>query len=348
MAVTMLAKGPRLLALDALRALAILLVIGHHAAYRFPGSKDDIVAAFLRSVGWIGVDVFFALSGFLIVRILIRDAAAHDLSGFVRRRFYRIVPIFVVALAVFVAAALLTGQERDLLPRMWMPALFLNGWMIPFFGVDSVPYIVAWSLSVEEFAYVVLGICAIWARPGLWRGVVAFLVVAIVLRWLVVLAGWFDSQYLYFFVPARLDAIAFGGLGALGVYDRFVRHRHCAWVAGLSTIGLMIGFQWSAGIGGWFLPTLGYALFGLSCAVWVACLAQPGKHHSGGGGCLHWLRRSAKCPTSSTSFIFSCWRESGWLQVGWVSNCISGPPWRSPSCFASSSPECPGICLSIR
>ena len=265
------AENPRLLALDAVRALAILLVIGHHAAYRFIGSKDDVVAAFLRSVGWIGVDVFFALSGFLIVRILLRDAAAHDIAGFFCRRFYRIVPIFAVALVVFAIGALITGQESGILHRLWMPALLLNGWLIPFFGVDQVQYVVAWSLSVEEFAYIVLGLCALASRKSLWRGVVTFLLIAVMVRWSVLASHAFKAEYLYYFVPARLDAIAFGGLGAFGVYDRLLRYRYCSWLAGLTTVGLMVAFQWTP-VNGWVLPGIGYSVFGLVCGIWVSSL----------------------------------------------------------------------------
>lgn len=267
--------------LDALRALAILLVIGHHAAYRFFGSKEDAVAALLRNVGWIGVDIFFALSGFLIVKILVRDSAGGDLRGFFRRRFFRIVPVFVVALCVFTVASLVSGKELSLLPRLWVPALFLNGWLIPFLGVDNVPYVLAWSLSVEEFSYFLLAVFALWKTRGLRAGVLIFILVALSVRWGVLFTDAFAPESLYYFVPARLDAIAFGGLGALGAYSRVVSASWVRWCAGLTTLLMIVCFQWSGGISGIFLPAVGYAVFGLSCAVWVTSLAQKGKHHEG-------------------------------------------------------------------
>jgi peptidoglycan/LPS O-acetylase OafA/YrhL len=269
----------RLQALDALRALAILLVIGHHAAYRFSGSKDDVVAALLRSVGWIGVDIFFAISGFLIVRILIRDSAAGDLKGFFRRRAYRIVPIFALALLAFVVAALLTGRDADLLHRLWIPALFLNGWMIPLVGVEGVPYVLAWSLSVEEFAYLALAAFALCGHRGLWAGVLTFVLVALVVRWGVLASGTFAPESLYYFVPARLDAIGFGGLGALGAYGYAASGQFSRRWCGAATLLMIVCFQWSGGIGSTFLPAAGYAAFGFVCALWVTGLAEPGKHH---------------------------------------------------------------------
>lgn len=267
-------RGDRIQTLDAVRSIAILLVIGHHAAYRFSGSNLDPIAALLRSVGWIGVDIFFALSGFLIVRILVKDSSSGDVTGFFVRRFWRIVPLYVVALFVFAAGTMLTGLDAQLLSRIWIPALLLNGWAIPLLGIDGVPYLIAWSLSVEEFSYLVFGLAALALSRGLVVAVCLFLIVANGLRWSTLALDLFEPSYLYFFVPARLDAIAFGGLGALGFYRSLTNKAWCGPVAGWMTLLLVVLFQWAGGIGGWFLPAFGYALFGFSCGVWVTCLAH--------------------------------------------------------------------------
>lgn len=258
--------------LDAVRGIAILLVFGYHASFRFAAGASDPVAAFLGSMGWIGVDVFFALSGFLIVSILMRDARAADMAGFFRRRFFRIVPIFVVAMAVYSAGSFFTGADIQNVERLWIPALFLNGWLIPVFGVNEVPFTITWSLSVEEFAYLALGLAA-WGSPGRLRAMVlAFIVVAVAVRLTVLASNWFPAELLYYFVPARLDAIAFGGLGALGYYSGFLSARRATMAAGLATLGLMIAFYWARSEP-WFLPVIGYSLFGLACGAWVTGLA---------------------------------------------------------------------------
>ncbi|HEX6407837.1 MAG TPA: acyltransferase, partial [Gemmatimonadales bacterium] len=90
-------------ALDGLRGVAILLVMGYHILETFPGGPEvpDLVTR-LASVGWIGVDLFFVLSGFLITGILYDTKGS---PGFFRnfyiRRVLRIFPLYYGFLALF-------------------------------------------------------------------------------------------------------------------------------------------------------------------------------------------------------------------------------------------------------
>lgn len=263
----------RLEALDAVRAVAILLVIGHHAAQRFVVSPGDPVAGVFKRGGWIGVDMFFALSGFLIACILLRDAGRNDVGGFFLRRAFRILPLLGVAIATYAAGVVVTGFESELLSRLWISGLMLTGWAIPWLGIDGIPYTITWSLSVEEFAYLVLGLAAWRSRGTLRLAVVIFLLVAIATRAVVVAGDVFPLDRLYFFVPARLDAIAFGSLGAFGAYAWLLRHRAAAWVAGALTVLMVVSFS-RFSIGSEFLPLVGYGVFGLVCAMWVTALAS--------------------------------------------------------------------------
>lgn len=262
----------RLDVLDAVRGVAILLVVGYHASFRFATHPLDPAAGFLASMGWIGVDVFFALSGFLIVSILARDSRAGDIRGFFRRRFFRIVPIFLAAIAVYAVGSYVTGADFENFGRLWIPALLLNGWLIPVLGVEDVPFTITWSLSVEEFAYLALGLAALASHSRLRSMVLAFVVVAVAVRLTVLAANLFPVELLYYFVPARLDAIAFGGLGALGYYARFLKARSATLAAGAATFGLILAFHWTKSEP-WLLPSVGYTLFGLVCGAWVTGLA---------------------------------------------------------------------------
>jgi peptidoglycan/LPS O-acetylase OafA/YrhL len=201
----------RIAALDMLRAVAVFLVIGYHTAWRFQPDASDALALTLKRGGWIGVDIFFAISGFMITTVLLRDAG--DVRGFFVRRFYRIFPVFIVAIVAFAIATVATAGASSL-GLMWSPALLLNGWTIPFFGRDAIPYTITWSLSVEETAYLILGLACV-AGPRMVRlALLTFVVTAPLVRIVVLTTQAFAPQDLYFFVPARLDSIALGGLAA--------------------------------------------------------------------------------------------------------------------------------------
>ena len=134
-------------ALDVLRCLAILLVLGFHVPYyRVWGL-----------VGWVGVDLFFVLSGFLISSLLFREFQATGkiaFRRFVLRRGFKIWPSFYVLLAI--TSLLLSRQHPFPLGGVVANALFLQNyffqhspWHLGLMGH-------AWSLAVEEHFYIVL------------------------------------------------------------------------------------------------------------------------------------------------------------------------------------------------
>lgn len=270
-------QNRRLVSLDMLRALAVTLVLGHHTAFRFRPDDGDVFAEVFKNTGWIGVDIFFVISGFMITKVLMRDRG--DITGFFRRRFFRIVPIFAVAILVFVVASFATGMNADVIHRVWSPALLLNGWTIPYFGYDGVPYTIAWSLSVEETAYVLMGLASLAGLAGLRWMILAMFAVGPVTRILAMQTGSIDLFDLYFFVPARLDAIAFGGLAALGVFDRLAARRWMVWISGAGVLGLILSFQ-VVRIDEPFMPLVGYSIFSLVMAIFVASMVAAETRNS--------------------------------------------------------------------
>lgn len=141
--------------LDGLRALAVSLVVIYHL---FPGVLPG---------GFIGVDVFFAISGFLITSLLLREA---DRSGtirlgrFWRRRARRLLPALGAALLVCTAAGLAVGRDAlvGIGGQLLGAAFFVSNWVYVAAGVDyfakDTPELFrnTWSLSIEEQFYVVL------------------------------------------------------------------------------------------------------------------------------------------------------------------------------------------------
>lgn len=140
--------GGRLISLDVLRAIAVLLVLGRH----LPRSEEVIEAlgplgglgAAVARGGWIGVDLFFVLSGFLVSGLLFREYQRHRLirpGHFLLRRGLKIYPAFYVMLAVTVAV-----RESVYGPAVVCEALFVQN-----YGPALWDH--TWSLAVEEHFY---------------------------------------------------------------------------------------------------------------------------------------------------------------------------------------------------
>jgi len=202
--------------LDGLRAIAILLVIVFHTR-TIARAATDGQQFFMRlaEVGWVGVDLFFVLSGFLITGILIDTAGRPGyFRSFYIRRVLRIFPLYYAALASFAIGFHVFGIER-LAPvsttaevAHW---LYLQNWL-PLFGVDwTRPLAHFWSLGVEEQFYLcwpaLVLICARRGRVAqlcLWT--IAFAVAMRVVFWW---AG--VSEAGNFATVTRLDTLAVGG-----------------------------------------------------------------------------------------------------------------------------------------
>ncbi len=203
--------------LDCIRALAIILVLVYHVATRFPKEQLDELGRFVGHYGLLGVDIFFPLSGFLITGFLLSRAGGSFVKVFFLRRLFRIVPIYLVAVTAYLAAALATGFDGAIIDRIWINYTFLTGWFIFFDGVDTVPYTITWSLSVEEFAYIVFGLSA-WFSRARFPLVIAFLVIAPVFLRYHLFAELYAN--IYFFPLARIDSIALGAVTAWLIHRR--------------------------------------------------------------------------------------------------------------------------------
>lgn len=138
--------------IDGLRALAVLLVIAHH------------VAPTLVSGGFVGVDVFFVISGFLITRLI--DTALHNghfsYVEFLWKRCRRILPALMVVLVsvLLMGACILTGPEMvSLAQHVAVGSLFSSNFLlwheVGYFDGSAImkPLLHLWSLGVEEQFY---------------------------------------------------------------------------------------------------------------------------------------------------------------------------------------------------
>ncbi|MEU4556386.1 acyltransferase family protein [Micromonospora violae] len=129
-------------ALDGLRAIAAVIVVAFH----FGGPKWDWVS------GWVGVQLFFVLSGFLITTLMLREEESRgrvSLRSFYIRRIFRILPVYLVVLAATYALAHLNGGGGRV--RESMPYYLL---MVNEFAPNSA-FLHSWTIAIEWKFYLV-------------------------------------------------------------------------------------------------------------------------------------------------------------------------------------------------
>lgn len=173
-------------ALDGLRAVAVSLVMWHHVPYLFnrtlPSPSEpsdfspDVLTQGLHALpffrwslaGGLGVDLFFALSGYLITRILWQSRTrARPLVTFWMRRLLRIQPLFYLYLALIGVLVYLTGwlQPLEPMPRGWDAALsyglYLGNVHLSLNPEPSGLLVLLWSLAVEEQFYLLWPLVAL-------------------------------------------------------------------------------------------------------------------------------------------------------------------------------------------
>ncbi|MEP6940808.1 MAG: acyltransferase [Rudaea sp.] len=140
--------------LDGLRALSVIAVVWHHTV----GHDPSLPALF--GTGAQGVTLFFAISGFLIVTLLLREQEERgsiDLRAFYMRRALRIFPLYFTVLALYLALVLglerHTSAGREFLINLPFFLTYTSNWFVLLEG--RVIFYFAWSLATEEQFYLV-------------------------------------------------------------------------------------------------------------------------------------------------------------------------------------------------
>jgi peptidoglycan/LPS O-acetylase OafA/YrhL len=142
--------------LDAIRGIAILVVLIHNLH-----GLDFLPLSLATNYGWMGVDLFFVLSGFLITGILLDSKPSeHYFRNFYARRGLRIWPLYyAVLLFMFVILPLLRPQDgAEIFQRStpwWSYLFFLQNFLVTAPALAAGSLGVSWSLAVEELFYLV-------------------------------------------------------------------------------------------------------------------------------------------------------------------------------------------------
>jgi peptidoglycan/LPS O-acetylase OafA/YrhL len=205
-------KKPFRTDIQALRGLAVLLVILQHARAGFIGA------------GWLGVDIFFVISGFLITDMLARDIGhgRFRFATFYFRRAKRLLPAAYVTFAVTAAAAffLLDASEWQDFTRQLAGAVSFTGNFVLlqqtgyFAGTAALkPLLHVWSLAVEEQYYLLLP-AALLLVPRRWWFAGSLVVLATSFALCVALT-YSRPDAAFYLLPTRAWELAIGSLAAL-------------------------------------------------------------------------------------------------------------------------------------
>jgi peptidoglycan/LPS O-acetylase OafA/YrhL/CubicO group peptidase (beta-lactamase class C family) len=275
---------PYLPGLDGLRALAVLAVLFYHAGLRLDG-------------GYLGVEAFFVLSGFLITALLWQDWHANgriNLKAFWLRRARRLLPaLFVLLLGTLLLTAVLLPAELGTLLRDTLAALgYVTNWYLiasgqPYFDAVERPPLLQhlWSLAIEEQFYLLWPLlCAAGLHLLGHRGLLGFTLVATLAS-----AGLMAALYepgaepsrLYYGTDTRAAGLLLGSALALALTPGNLSGPARR---GLGTALDIAGFLALAGLLAAFVllheqhPLLyrgGFALVALATAIVVACTTNP-------------------------------------------------------------------------
>ncbi|MBN1207834.1 MAG: acyltransferase [Myxococcaceae bacterium] len=151
--------------LDGLRCLSIVLVVAYHVSGAHTG--------FLGR-GYLGVSLFFAISGFLITSLLLREREAHgqlSLARFYGRRSLRIFPLYYAVLGAYVVLATFfekgAQEKADFFANLPAFLTYTSNWFVPLEENKRVIFYFAWSLATEEQFYLMWpGVMRLFRRWG--------------------------------------------------------------------------------------------------------------------------------------------------------------------------------------
>ncbi|CAN0653094.1 exopolysaccharide production protein ExoZ [Nitratireductor aquimarinus] len=194
----------RLEALDGLRAVAAIVVLAFHA--RMPGFGG----------GFVGVDIFFVLSGFLITSMIKDEIEAHgrmDYRWFMWRRFARLFPALLLFLAVFAAVAPWLYPSANVWNEVVLSGAYLSNYAKGFWNLPDFTHH-SWSLAVEMQFYLVWPFVVIWLcrlRNGAAISALLLMFVAATL-WRVGIDAEYGLRRAYYPLDTRMSGLVIGGV----------------------------------------------------------------------------------------------------------------------------------------
>ena len=273
--------------LDGIRGVAILLVMAEHLFFFSPQKNWELPIAWLLRTGWIGVDLFFVLSGFLITGVLLNSKGApHFFKNFYMRRVLRIFPVNYLYLGCFTLGILYLTHFSDgaanekareaisELPWVWLYSTNILIAKRGAFITSSINQF--WSLAIEEQFYLVWPALVFnLSRERLLKFCGMSIVLSLLFRLIISLTCENHEIINHVLTVARLDQFCCGDLVALLLRSPENIVKSCAkWTAPFLTCSLLMVVlcEWlKRGIGFdiGYVDTVEYTFSGFSFAALI-------------------------------------------------------------------------------
>jgi peptidoglycan/LPS O-acetylase OafA/YrhL len=288
----LLLPGRHLPTLDAVRGIAVLMIMAFHFTIMF-GESTPLSRAIthVAILGRCGVDLFFVLSGFLITGILYDAKESQGyFKTFYARRILRITPLYYASLVLLLfIVPLVLGR----VPASYHDILSYQGWLwfhtVNIGLIRTGPYHLGplghlWSLAIEEHFYLIWPLVVFcFNRQTLMKLCVAVAVASLMLRVALMSQG-DNSQICYLLTPCRFDQLligAFVALAARGPLGLTPLVRPARWIAPVSFLALLAIFVMrdrlhDAERHDVLMPTIGYTVvaIGFAAVIILAIVVQ--------------------------------------------------------------------------
>lgn len=279
---------------DALRGIAVLLVLGRHFPVEFISLPHPLLKPLQiwKQVGWTGVDLFFVISGFLISGLLFREYQKTNrlnmMRFFIRRAIRILVPFYS-----FLILSLPLRFEYAHVRNLCVEFFFLQGYLHPWVMWNH-----TWTLAIEEHFYLFLGLLMFYLsgqkKQDPFRLIIPIWVLLAVFCLLLRIGTPYDSYHVLFNSHLRFDALFFGVLLSYLYHFHFDRLKQ-ATTRFRYAIATAVVFA--------FLPVF---FFRVGSEPWMTRFGLTGVYLAGGGLLALCLFATAKPP----QFLISIGRIS--------------------------------------
>jgi peptidoglycan/LPS O-acetylase OafA/YrhL len=258
----------RLVNLDYLRGIAVFLIlIAHLPDQSHHLIQPNNVYIFLRSIGWVGVDIFFALSGFLISSIFYKEFDKNgkiDIKKFYFRRFFRIhPPLYTIILSIYIFRSYFVVIPKPQISSVLGEITFTQNYWNSILGIT-------WSLAVEEHFYLIAPFLMnyFYRKNILKESIIGFILLFLTIRFSGYLLGESPAK-LYVLSHYRFDSIWLGCL--TGWYYHYkkdiIRKYFC--VQSKKIILILILIFGAIGRESCWNLTFGYTMISILTCIWI-------------------------------------------------------------------------------